>query len=100
MKMQLQFGSSVCRRQYSRILKRENTTTSEDTTSTFSNSVFGRQYSIVRKREDTTSGPLLYISVDCSETNVIVMPRITCKCSSIVEGVCSVVFIIVSIESS
>jgi hypothetical protein len=39
-------------------------------------SVFGRQYSTVRKREDTTSGPLDN-SVDCSETNVTVMPQIT-----------------------
>ena len=37
---------------------------------------FGRHYSAVWKREDTTSGPLDN-SINCSETNVIVMPQIT-----------------------
>ena len=37
---------------------------------------FGRQYSTVRKREDTTSGPLDN-SINCSETDVTVMPQIT-----------------------
>ena len=87
MKTHLQFSISIRGRQYSRILEREDTTSHEDTTSVFGNSVFGRQYSTLRKREDTTSGPLDN-SIDCSETNVIVMPRITCECSSIVEAVC------------
>ena len=69
-KTQLQFGSLIC----------------------------GRQYSTVRKREDTTSGPLDN-EVDCSEANVIVMPRITCECSAVVEAVCSIVFITIVIES-
>ena len=76
MKTQLQFDSLVNGRQYSKILKREDTTSCEGISSNFSNSVFGRQYSTVWKREDTASGPLDN-SVDCSETNVIFMPRIT-----------------------
>ncbi len=95
MKTQLQFGGSVCGRQYSNILKREDTSLGEGTISVFSNSVFERQYSTVRKREDTTPSPLDSL-VDCSETNVIVMPHITGgECSSGVEAVCSVVFLIV-----
>ena len=54
----------------------EDTTSLEDTSSIPSNSALGRQYSTVQKREDITSCPL-DCSVDCSETNVIVMPRIT-----------------------
>ena len=76
MKTQLQFGILDCGRHYSKTLEREDTTSGEDKTSVFCNSGFGRQYSTVRKREDTTSCPL-DISVDCSETNVIVMPHIT-----------------------
>ena len=67
MKTQLQFGSPVGGRHYSKILKWEDTTSGEGTTSVFSNSVFGRQYSTVWKREDTISG---------SETNVTVKPQI------------------------
>ena len=52
----------------------------------------------VRKREDTTSGPL-DSSVNCSETNVIVMLRITGECSSVVEAVFSIVFITIVRES-
>ena len=70
MKTQLQFGSLVC----------------------------GRQYSTVRKREDTSSGPLDNL-VYCSETNVTVMPRITGECITIVEAVCSIIFITIVIES-
>ncbi len=64
----------------------------------FGSLVCGRQYSTVRKWEDTTSCPL-DSSVDCSETNVTVIPRITCECSTIVEAVCSIVFITIVIES-
>jgi len=92
MKTQFQFNISVCGRPYSKIVKREDTTSDEGTTSAFSNSFFGRQNSTVRKREDTTSGPLDN-SVDCSETNVTVMPQITGECSSVVEAVCLVVLI-------
>ncbi len=94
MKRQLQFGILVCGRHYSKTLEREDTTSDEDTTLVFSNSSFKRQYSTVRKREDTTSGPLDN-SVDCSETNVTVVPRITGECSLVVEAVCSVVLITV-----
>ena len=58
----------------------------------FSNSIVGRQYSTVRKREDTTSYPLDN-AVDCSETNVNVMPQITGESISALEAVCSVVSI-------
>ena len=49
------------------------------------------------KREDTTSGPL-DSSVDCSETNVTVIPRITGECITVVEAVCSIVFITLVIQ--
>ena len=98
MKTQLRFGSSFCGRHYSDSFKREDTTSGEGTLSNFRNSVFGRQYSTVRKREDTTSSPIEN-SVDCSETNVVVMPHMAGKCGSVVEAVCSIVFIIVVIES-
>ena len=58
----------------------------------FGSLVCGRQYSIVRKQEDTTSSPLDNF-VDCSETNVIVMPQIIGECGPVVEAVCSIVFI-------
>ncbi len=58
----------------------------------------GKEYSAFRKREDTTSGPL-DSSVGCSETNVIVIPRITSECNTIVEAICSIVFITLVIES-
>jgi hypothetical protein len=99
MKTQLLFNiSSVCGRHHSAILKREDTTSGEDTTSDFSNSVFGRQYSTDRNREDTTSRSSDN-SVDCSGTNVIVMPQITGENSLVEEAVCFVVFIIILIES-
>jgi hypothetical protein len=87
----------VCGRKYPTILKQEDTTSGEDTTSFFNTSVFGRQYSTIRIRENATSGTLDN-SVDCSKTNAIVMPKMTGECSSIVEAVCSVV-LITSIES-
>ncbi len=94
MKTQLQFSISIRGRQYSKMLEREDTTSREDATSNFWQFSFGRQYFTVRKREDTTSCPLDN-SVDFSETNVTVMPRITRECSLVVEAICSVVFIIV-----
>ena len=97
MKTQLQFGSSACGRQYSKNLKREDTTSGEGTSLGFSNSVFGKQYSTIRERENTTSGGPLDNS--CSEINVTGMTQITGKCSLEVEVLCSIVFITVVIES-
>jgi hypothetical protein len=75
MKTQIRFSILISGRQYPRIVEREDTTSRKDITTVFGNLVFGRQHSTVRKQEDTTSGPL-DSSVDCSETNVDVMPRI------------------------
>jgi len=97
MMTQLQFNVLVCGRQHSKIIKREDTNSSEGTTLVFSDYVFGRQDSTFRKREDITSSPL-DSSVDCSETNVTIMQQITCECSSVVEAVCLVVFITIVIE--
>ena len=98
-KTQLQSGSSFCGRHYSNKFERDDTTSGEGTSPVFTNPVFGKQYSVVRKREDTTSGPLDN-SVNCSETNVIIMPHRIGECSSLVEAVCSILFTRIVIESN